>query len=129
LNSLSAIIRPREVQTLETIEVARKIVEAASEKQASNVVLLDVKEICSFADYFVICNGESSRQINAIAEEVERALKDIGVHVHHTEGGASSGWMLVDISDILVHVFSPESRDYYDIDNLWSKGRLVMKVQ
>jgi len=91
--------------------------------------LLDVKEICSFADYFVICNGESSRQINAIAEEIERALKDLGIHIHHTEGGAGSGWMLVDVSDILVHVFSPESRDLYDIDNLWGKGRLVMKVQ
>jgi ribosome-associated protein len=129
ISGLSFIICGRQERTLETIEIARKIVEAASEKQATDIVLLDVKEICSFADYFVICNGESGRQINAIADEIEGTLRDLGVHVHHTEGGAGSGWVLVDVSDVLVHIFSPESREFYAIDNLWSKARLVMKVQ
>ena len=80
------LLRILEVWILEAIEVARKAVDAASDKQASDIVLLDTRTVCSFADYFVICSGETKRQIQAIYEEVEHSLKKEGIPVFHHEG-------------------------------------------
>lgn len=114
---------------LEGIEVARKAVEAASEKQASDIVLLDVDRICSFASYFVICSGESARQITAIHESVEEALKKEGLKPHHREGDLDSGWLLIDFGDVIVHIFAPTERDYYQLDELWSQAVPVVRIQ
>ena len=87
---------------MEGIEIARKAVEAATEKQAIDITLLDVSKICSFADYFVICSGESGRQLQAICDEIEHTLKTQGEEPIHHEGTASSGWMLYDYGDVLI---------------------------
>lgn len=68
-------------------------------------MLLDIREICSFADYFVICSAESERQIEAIYDEVERVSKEQGVIPHHCEGTADSGWVVLDFRDVIVHIF------------------------
>lgn len=118
-----------EVQVPEGLEVARKAVEAASNKQASDIVLLDVQGICSFADYFVICSAESERQIRAIQDEIEHILKKAGRLPHHIEGSADSGWVLLDFSDVIIHVFAPFERDYYQLDSLWQQASPIIRIQ
>jgi len=91
---------------VEALEVAQITVAAASDKQASDIVLLDARGVCSFADYFVICSGESPRQLQSIYDEVEHVLKREGVSPHHFEGTMDSGWMLLDYGDVIVHIFA-----------------------
>ena len=111
------------------MEIARKAVTAASEKQASDIVLLNVRNVCTFADYFVICSGEADRQIRAIYEEIEHALKKEGVKPHHREGTLDSGWLLLDYGDVIVHIFSAEQREYYRLDKLWDEAETVLRIQ
>ena len=109
--------------------MARKVVEAASNKQAADIVLLDARRVCSFADYFVICSGDSNRQIRAIYDEVGHILKKEGVLPHHHEGMIDSGWLLLDFGDVIVHIFAPFERDYYQLDELWSRAVPVVRIQ
>jgi ribosome-associated protein len=104
-------------------------VEAAVEKQAAEIVLLDIGKVSSFADYFIICSGESWRQIEAIGEEIISVLKKGGVYSHHSEGTVRSGWVLLDFGAVIVHIFDPEKRQYYGLDELWDKARPVVKIQ
>ncbi len=115
--------------TLQGIELARLAVDTASEKQASDIVLLDVREVCSFADYFVICNGESRRQLATIHDEILKTLKKEGELPSHDEGTDDSGWLLLDYGDVVVHIFGPEEREYYRLDELWKKGLTVLQIQ
>ncbi len=103
--------------------------EAAADKQASDIVLLDARQVCSFADYFVICSGDSERQISAIYDEVGHRLKHEGVLPYHYEGTIDSGWLLLDFGDIIVHIFAPFERGYYQLDELWSKAVPVLRIQ
>ncbi|MFA5309587.1 MAG: ribosome silencing factor [Dehalococcoidales bacterium] len=103
--------------------------EAASDKQANNIVLLDLRELGSFTDYFVICAGESARQTRTIVDEIEKALKQEGVLPHHREGSPDSGWLLLDYGDVIVHVFGAVERNYYQLDELWQEARTVLRIQ
>ncbi len=114
---------------LEAIEVARKAVEAASDKQAMDIVLLDTRGVCSFADYFVICSGDSERQLKTIYEEIEHILKREGVLPHHHEGTVDSGWLLLDFGEVIVHIFASIEREYYQLDRLWSRATTVVRIQ
>ena len=118
-----------EARILEAIEIARKAVDAASDLQASDIVLLDTSKVCSFADYFVICNGESERQIRAIYEEVEHALKKEEVLPIHHEGTVDSGWLLLDYGDVIVHIFAMAEREFYQLDRFWGQADLVLRIQ
>ena len=118
-----------EVWVLEAIEVAHKAVEAASNKQAVDIVLLDARTVCSFADYFVLCTGETERQIRALQEEVKHSLKKEGVLSTHHEGTIDSGWLLLDYGDVIVHIFATAEREYYQLEKLWSKANLVLRIQ
>ncbi|MBI2829746.1 MAG: ribosome silencing factor [Chloroflexi bacterium] len=115
---------------MDTIEVARRAVEIASDKQASNIVLLDVKNVCNFADYFVLASGDSDRQMKAIYDEIGRSLEKEGVTPHHSEGNKDdSGWMVLDYGDVIVHLFTPLEREYYQLDELWSKAKTIVRMQ
>jgi ribosome-associated protein len=114
---------------LEGIDLARKIVEVASDKMAADIELLDVREICSFASYFVICTGESERQIKAISDDIELALKKEDVLPHHREGTLDSGWLLFDFGDVIVHIFAPYEREFYKLTELWSQAVPVVRIQ
>ncbi len=105
------------------------MVEAAGDKQAADIVLLDAREVCSFADYFVMCSGETNRQLKAIYDEVEHALKKEGILPHHHEGTVDSGWLLLDFGDVIVHIFALFERDYYQLDKLWSQASTVIRIQ
>ena len=92
-------------------------------------MLLDARGVCSFADYFVMCSAQSSRQIEAIYNEIMHSLKSEGLLPHHREGTVDSGWMLLDYGDVIVHIFAPTERDYYQLDELWSQASPVVKIQ
>ena len=92
-------------------------------------MLLDARGVCSFADYFVICSGESSKQIKAIRDEIGQALKKAGVSPYHCEGTLDSGWLLIDLSDVIVHIFAPLEREHYQLDQLWAQAVPVIKIQ
>jgi ribosome-associated protein len=82
-----------------------------------------------FADFFIICSGTSDRMLHALAEAVsEHAHQNFGLSVHR-EGAAQDGWLLVDLGDIIVHLFSPERRNYYRLEELWSQGKILLRVQ
>ncbi len=103
--------------------------EAASEKQANNIVLLDMRNVCTFADYFLICSGESEKQIKAIYDEIEHVLKKAGAKPCYREGSTESGWLLLDYGDLVVHIFAPAEREYYALDELWNEAAPILRIQ
>ena len=92
-------------------------------------MLLDAREVCSFADFFVICTGDSERQMKTVYDEISHSLKNQGVLPHHREGTADSGWLLLDFGDVIVHIFAPFEREYYQLDELWSQANLLVRIQ
>jgi ribosome-associated protein len=104
-------------------------VEAAADKQATDIVLLDARGVCSFADYFVICSGDSARQISAIYDEIGHRLKHEGILPSHHEGTVDSGWLLLDFGSIIVHIFDQFEREYYKLDKLWRQAVPVLRIQ
>ncbi len=92
-------------------------------------MLLDARKVCTFADYFVIGSGEADRQIRAIYEEIEHALKKEGIKPHHREGTLDSGWLLLDYGDVIVHIFSTAEREYYRLDKLWGEAATLLQIQ
>ena len=92
-------------------------------------MLLDTRGICSFADYFVMCSAESSRQIKAIYDEIMHSLKSEGILPRHREGTVDSGWLLLDYGEVIVNIFATIERDYYQLDELWSQASPVVRIQ
>ena len=90
---------------------------------------MDTHEVCNFADYFVICTGESARQIQAIYDEVAYLLKKAGASPHHYEGTIDTGWLLLDFGDVIIHIFAPSEREYYQLDRLWSNAVPILRIQ
>ncbi|MFW6056738.1 MAG: ribosome silencing factor [Chloroflexota bacterium] len=114
---------------LEPSEIARLASEAASEKQASDIIVLDVHASCSFADYFVIASAESVRQLNAVWEAIMDALKGEGALPLHKEGTAESGWLLADYGSVVIHLFAVEEREIYRLEALWKDSVAVLRMQ
>jgi ribosome-associated protein len=102
-----------------TIPTWLAAVRAAESKHAESVCVLDLRDVTTFADYFVICSGTNPRQVQAIADEVNLELKRQGERAIAVEGYDSADWILIDCGDLLVHVFSETAREYYDLERLW----------
>jgi ribosome-associated protein len=100
-------------------------VEASLDKKATDLVVLDLTGICSFTDRFLVCTGASRRQTQAIADNVVESLRETGLRPTHVEGHAEGSWILMDYGDFVVHVFTPETREFYDLERLWREGRRV----
>jgi ribosome-associated protein len=100
-------------------------VRAAEEKQAKDIVVLDLTGITSFTDYFVIASGANSKQVQAISDEVSLQLKKNGELPISAEGYDQGEWVLVDYGDFIVHVFSPTAREYYDLERLWRSAKTL----
>ena len=97
-------------------------VAAAQSRKADNLVVLSIKEISSFTDTFVLCTGFNSRQVQAISEAIEKALREEGVRAIGIEGRQNAEWVLMDYSDFIVHVFSKKAREFYDLERLWKRA-------
>jgi ribosome-associated protein len=110
-------------------QLARAAVEIASDKKASDVILLDIREVSTIADYFVICSGSNRRQIQAIADALDKQLGEQGANLLHREGVAEAGWILLDFGDVIVHIFGPKDREYYRLESLWSEAKTVVYLQ
>ena len=108
-----------------TREIVWDAVEAAREKKAREIVLLELKEVADFTDYFLICNGTSSRQVQTISDEIERRLGAAGLQPAHVEGYNHAEWVLLDYMHFVVHIFSEKARTFYDLERLWRTARRV----
>jgi len=104
-------------------------VQAADDKKATDIVVLDLRKAHGFTDYFVICSGSNSRQIRAIADGVVDALRAEGEKPAHVEGNDRSEWILLDYFDFIVHVFAPETRTFYGLERLWGNAEQVSAAE
>ena len=109
----------------EIFEDVRTAVQAAEEKKAQDLVVLQVAEITSFTDYFIICSGSSTRQVQAIADAIAEQLKKRGVRPMNTEGYANAEWVLIDFGTFVAHIFTETSRRFYDLERLWRDAKKV----
>ena len=98
---------------------------AISSKKGINIKLIEIGDISSLADYMVIATGTSSTHVKAIADEVEYQLDEAGISVSHIEGYRSNSWILLDYVDVIVHIFSDEAREFYDLERLWQDGKEI----
>jgi ribosome-associated protein len=103
-------------------------VEAAEEKQAKDIKVLDLREVTSFADFFLVASGANARQIQAIADEIETDLKKLGEYPNSVEGYQNAEWVLLDYGDYLIHIFTEKARQYYDLERLWRDAKIVNKL-
>jgi ribosome-associated protein len=113
----------------EALAAARRAVELAADKKASDIALLEVAALTTVADYFVICSGGSERQLDAIADGILEALRSEGVRPIGREGEPASHWVLLDFGSVVVHVFTPPERDFYGLEKHWSQARTILRVQ
>ena len=109
----------------EQIERTQRIVAAALELKAERPVALDVRELTSFADVVVVLSGRSNRQVRAIVDAIRVSLRDTGEKPLGVEGYNEGRWVLIDLADVIVHVFAPEVREHYDIERLWSDAQPI----
>ena len=114
---------------MKPIELAHTIVSALEEKKGENILLLDLQKVAMFTDYFILCTGTSDRMLDALAEGVEDAARQKHTVRGHREGQAASGWVVVDFGQVIVHLFAPEVRDYYKLEDLWREGKVLLRLQ
>jgi len=112
-----------EQQLMDKENQLSEAIEAALDKKAQDAVVLDLGEICSFTDYFLICTGTSTRHNQSIADHIEEILKRQGVRPLHIEGHTEGEWILLDYVDFVIHIFSARAREFYDLERLWRAGK------
>jgi ribosome-associated protein len=115
---------------LEGLELTQLIVDALLDKKGVDILVLDIHAQAVFADYFVICSGESEPQLRALMQATQAEAKKTGGRMPKgVEGTPADGWILIDFGDVVVHLFDSEKRDYYDLESLWHRGRVVVRMQ
>lgn len=110
---------------METLELVKKVASALEDKKAEDITVIDIREISSIADYFVIANGNNPNQLTAMQDAVDEVMYTNGVHSKQVEGNNNSTWILMDYKDIIVHLFSKEDRLFYDLERIWRDGKMV----
>lgn len=111
------------------LALARRIVDLAADRKASDVVLLAVSRLTTVADYFVICSGGSERQLNAIADGIIEPLKGEGHRLIGREGAAGAHWLLLDFGAVIVHIFADPERQFYQLERLWVDAPTLLRLQ
>lgn len=116
---------------LEALELARHIVDVVEDRKAEDIVLLDLRPDTVIADFFVLCNGNSDRQIRALSEYVTEDVKErFGFKPYSSEGTPESGWVLMDYGSVVLHIFDEDTRDYYDLEGLWHEvAQVLLSIQ
>lgn len=108
-------------------KMAQLAYDALEEKKAEDIKVIEIGEVSIIADYFIIANGNSSSQVEALTDEVQKTLTQNGFTVKRIEGAKNCGWILMDYGDIVVHVFSKEDRLFYDLERIWRDGNVIEK--
>jgi ribosome-associated protein len=114
---------------LEGATLARRIVDLLADRQAEDILLLDIGKVTVFADYFVIASAPTVRQMQALCDAIDSELAKDGITVHGREGAPASGWILLDLGDVIVHIFGPDERHFYDLEGLWQQATPVVRIQ
>ena len=114
---------------IQSESLARLVVDVASDKQASDIVLLDIQGLSDFADYFVITTVETKRQMKSLTEDIETEMYEHGATLYRKEGMDQGGWVLLDFGDVVVHMFGIEEREYYAIEEIWHQGVEAVRIQ
>ena len=114
---------------MDGLEIARTLVSALEEKKGEDIVLLDLVDVVSFTDYFVICTGTSDRMLKALMNAALDEVRETHKKKPRVEGETFGGWLLADYGDVVLHVFSPRQREYYTLEELWSEGKVLLHVQ
>jgi ribosome-associated protein len=114
---------------LEGSTLARRIVDLLADRQAEDILLLDIGKVTVFADYFVIASAPTVRQMQALCDAIDLELGKDGIKTHGREGAPASGWILLDLGDVVVHIFGPDERHFYDLEGLWQQATPVVRIQ
>ena len=109
----------------QAMNMARTAYEALADKKGEDIKIIDISEISTIADYFVIANGTSSSQVDALVDNVDEKMYKAGYSLKQQEGNHGGAWVLMDYGDIIVHVFDKENRSFYNLEHIWSDGRVV----
>lgn len=104
-------------------ELAITAAKALDSKKANDLMVLETGHLTTLADYFVICTATSSTQIKALSEHCEKMLKEVGEEPHHIEGHRGGTWVLMDYSSVVIHLFMPEAREFYNLERLWNDAK------
>ena len=110
---------------MKTKDKAREIARIAEDKKARDIVILDVKNLCNFTDYFVLATADSTSQIRAICGEIEEKLKESHIPARGMDGKHGSTWRVLDYGDVIFHCFSQETREYYNLEKLWADAEEI----
>ncbi len=110
---------------VETVKFARQIADLIQNKKGYDIKILDLKNLSSIADYFVICSADADRQVKAIADEVDEKLSKQGIKCFHKEGYDTLNWVILDYFDVMLHVFKADSRTYYNLEKLWGDAKIL----
>jgi len=114
---------------LDSADIAQRLVDILSDRQAEDITQIDISKVSTFADYFVIATAGNVRQMNALIDTLDREMKQAGVEMGSEEGDPESGWVLLDFEDVIVHLFSREQREFYDLEGLWSRSAPLVRFQ
>jgi ribosome-associated protein len=110
-------------------ELAVTIADIVSETPASNTTVIDIHELSTIADFFVICSGENERQLRAISRLLIDGLSDQGIHATRVEGEPVSGWILMDFEDVIVHILDADLRSFYNLEERWAEAQVLLSIQ
>ena len=110
---------------MELLEVVKKAVAALEDKKAEDITVIDISEVSSIADYFIIANGSNANQLAAMQDAVDEAFYKAGLHAKQIEGNKNSTWILIDYNDVIVHLFDKEDRLFYDLERIWKDGKVI----
>lgn len=110
---------------MELLDIVKKAVSALEDKKAEDITVIDISEISSIADYFIIANGSNQNQLAAMQDAVDEVFYKNGFHARQVEGNQNSTWILIDYNDVIVHLFDKEDRLFYDLERIWRDGKIV----
>ena len=110
---------------MELLDIVKKAVAALEDKKAEDITVIDISEVSSIAEYFIIANGSNANQLAAMQDAVDEAFYKAGIQARQTEGNHNSTWILIDYNDVIVHLFDKEDRLFYDLERIWKDGKIV----
>ena len=116
---------------MESLDLANRITDVIVDRQGEDILILDLREVTTFTDFFVICTADTRRQLRSILNAIQESMKqgEQRILALNVEGNAESGWILIDYNGVIVHLFSNEMRDYYRLEELWNNARVVARIQ